>query len=59
MSAVRRNGIVPVLGVYPVTYDNFPVGQFFDKGLTLRGGQAPAHRHIDTLLQYVREGKGC
>ncbi|OQP56138.1 zinc-dependent alcohol dehydrogenase [Niastella populi] len=57
MSAVRRNGIVPVLGVYPVTYDNFPVGQFFDKGLTLRGGQAPAHRHIDTLLQYVREGK--
>jgi threonine dehydrogenase-like Zn-dependent dehydrogenase len=57
MSAVRRNGIVPVLGVYPVTYDNFPVGQFFDKGLTLRGGQAPAHKHIDTLLQYVREGK--
>jgi threonine dehydrogenase-like Zn-dependent dehydrogenase len=57
MSAVRRNGIVPVLGVYPVTYDNFPVGQFFDKGLTLKGGQAPAHKHIDTLLQYVREGK--
>jgi threonine dehydrogenase-like Zn-dependent dehydrogenase len=57
MSAVRRNGIVPVLGVYPVTYDNFPVGQFFDKGLTLRGGQAPAHRHIDILLQYVKEGK--
>jgi threonine dehydrogenase-like Zn-dependent dehydrogenase len=57
MSAVRRNGIVPVLGVYPVTYDNFPVGQFFDKGLTLRGGQAPAHRHIDMLLQYVKEGK--
>ncbi|WP_205513297.1 zinc-dependent alcohol dehydrogenase [Longitalea arenae] len=57
MSAVRRNGIVPVLGVYPVTYDNFPVGQFFDKGLTLRGGQAPAHRYIDTLLTYVKEGK--
>lgn len=57
MSAVRRNGIVPVLGVYPVTYDNFPVGQFFDKGLTLRGGQAPAHRHIDMLLQFVKEGK--
>jgi threonine dehydrogenase-like Zn-dependent dehydrogenase len=57
MSAVRRNGIVSVLGVYPTTYDNFPVGQFFDKGLTLKGGQAPAHKHIDILLQYVKEGK--
>lgn len=57
MSAVRRNGIVSVLGVYPTMYDNFPVGQFFDKGLTLKGGQAPAHKHIDILLQYVKEGK--
>jgi len=57
MSAVRRSGIVSVLGVYPTTYDNFPVGQFFDKGITLKGGQAPAHKHIDQLLEYVREGK--
>jgi threonine dehydrogenase-like Zn-dependent dehydrogenase len=57
MSAVRRNGIVSVLGVYPVTYDNFPVGQFFDKGLTLKGGQAPAHKYIDILLDYVRDGR--
>jgi len=57
MSAVRRSGIVSVLGVYPTTYDNFPVGQFFDKGITLKGGQAPAHKHIDKLLSYVIEGK--
>ncbi len=57
MSAVRRGGIVSVLGVYPTTYDNFPIGQFFDKGLTIRGGQAPAHKHIDRLLEYVVEGK--
>jgi len=57
MSAVRRSGIVSVLGVYPTTYDNFPVGQFFDKGITLKGGQAPVHKHIDTLLNYVKEGK--
>ena len=37
--------------------DNFPIGQFFDKGITLKGGQAPAHKHIDTLLQYVIEGR--
>lgn len=57
MSAVRRSGNVSVLGVYPTHYDNFPVGQFFDKGLTLRGGQAPAHKYIDELLVYVAEGK--
>lgn len=57
MSAVRRGGIVSVLGVYPTPYDNFPVGQFFDKGIILRGGQAPAHKHIDKLLEYVKEGK--
>lgn len=57
MSAVRRGGIVSVLGVYPTSYDNFPIGQFFDKGLIIKGGQAPAHKHIDTLLKYVEEGR--
>jgi len=57
MSAVRRGGTVSVLGVYPMPYDNFPVGQFFDKGIILRGGQAPAHHYIDQLLKYVEEGK--
>ena len=57
MSAVRRGGIVSVLGVYSTPFDNFPIGQFFDKGIILKGGQAPAHKHIDTLLKYVVEGK--
>jgi threonine dehydrogenase-like Zn-dependent dehydrogenase len=57
MSAVRRGGTVSVLGVYPTTYDNFPIGQFFDKGIRLIGGQAPAHKHIDVLLKYVVDGK--
>ncbi|UOR05516.1 glutathione-dependent formaldehyde dehydrogenase [Hymenobacter aerilatus] len=57
MSAVRRGGIVSVVGVYSSPYDNFPIHQFFDKGITIRGGQAPAQAHIDKLLQYVIEGK--
>ena len=56
MSAVRRGGYVTVLGVYATPFDNFPVGQFFDKGITLRGGQAPAHKHIDRLLEHVANG---
>lgn len=57
MSAVRRGGIVSVLGVYVTTFDNFPWGQFFDKGIQLKGGQAPAHKYIDQLLSYVADGK--
>jgi len=29
----------------------------FEKGITVRGGQALVHRHIDKLLKYVAEGK--
>ncbi len=57
MSAVRRGGFVSVLGVYPMHYDNFPVGQFFDKGITLKGGQAPVHKYIDLLFQELINGR--
>ncbi|GAA4367051.1 zinc-dependent alcohol dehydrogenase [Hymenobacter saemangeumensis] len=57
MSAARRGGIVSILGLYPYYYDNFALGQIFEKGLTIRGGQALVHRHIDKLLKYVAEGK--
>ena len=57
MSAVRRGGIVSVVGVYPAFYDNFPVGQFFDKGIILRGGQSYAHERIDMLMGLVANGK--
>ena len=56
MSAVRRGGTVSILGVYPTTYDNFPVGQLFDKGITIKSGQAPAHKHIDKLMKHVSDG---
>jgi threonine dehydrogenase-like Zn-dependent dehydrogenase len=57
ISAVRRGGCVSVLGVYATTFDNFPLGQIFDKGVRIYSGQAPAHKHIDRLLQYVVDGK--
>jgi threonine dehydrogenase-like Zn-dependent dehydrogenase len=57
MSAVRRGGIVSVVGLYPYPYDNFPIGQFFDKGIVMRGGQALVHKNIDKLLQHVIKGE--
>lgn len=55
--AVRRGGTLSVVGVYGTTYDNFPWGQIFDKGLRLIGGQAPVHRYIDELMSLVKEKK--
>lgn len=57
MSALRRGGIVSVLGVYPTTYDKFPLGQFFGKGIILKGGQASAHKYIDQLWRYMEAGQ--
>jgi alcohol dehydrogenase len=56
-SAVRRGGTVTVVGVYGTPYNNFPLHQWFDKGIMLRGGQAPVHKYIDHLLSLVQEGK--
>lgn len=57
LSAVRRGGTVSVVGVYTVPYDNFPLGQIFDKAITLRLGQAPVHACIDELIGWINDGR--
>lgn len=57
MDSVRRAGTVTVVGVYGSPYNNFPLYKWFDKGLTLRGGQAWVHRYIDNLISIVQDGK--
>lgn len=57
ISAVRRGGVVTVVGVYGLPYDNFPLGQIFDKGITMRFGQAPVQHYIDELLTWVEHRK--
>lgn len=55
--AVRRGGTVTVVGVYGTPFDNFPLHQWFDKGIKMRGGQAPVHNYIDHLIDLVQTGK--
>jgi alcohol dehydrogenase len=57
VSAVRRGGVVSIVGVYATTYDNFPFGQIFDKGISLRTGQAPVQHYIDQLIPLVEDKK--
>lgn len=55
--AVRRNGIVSVVGVYGSPYDNFPIHRIFDKGLIMQFGQAQVIMYIDQCFELVRSGK--
>ena len=55
--AVRRSGTVTIMGVYGSTYDNFPMHRIFDKGITLKMGQAPVLNYIDKLVELVKEEK--
>ena len=55
--AVRRNGVVSVVGVYASPYDNFPIHRIFDKGLIMQFGQAQTHVYIDECFEMVRSGK--
>jgi S-(hydroxymethyl)glutathione dehydrogenase/alcohol dehydrogenase len=55
--AVRRGGVVTVVGVYGSMYNNFPLYKWFDKGIKLMGGQAWVQRYIDELLGLARDGK--
>ena len=57
ISSVRRGGRIGVVGVYGMAYDNFPLGQIFDKGIHLSFGQAPVQAHIDELLEWVKHGR--
>lgn len=55
--AVRRNGVVSIVGVYGSPYDNFPLHRIFDKGITIKQGQAPVLNYIDHLIELVKEEK--
>jgi S-(hydroxymethyl)glutathione dehydrogenase/alcohol dehydrogenase len=55
--AVRRMGTVSIMGVYGSTYDNFPLHRIFDKGITIKQGQAPVLNYIDHLIDLVMQKK--
>lgn len=55
--AVRRMGTVSIMGVYGSPYDNFPMHRIFDKGITIKQGQAPVLNYIDHLIELVKDEK--
>ncbi|MFC0038156.1 zinc-dependent alcohol dehydrogenase [Actinomadura rayongensis] len=52
---VRRGGTISLSGVYGGMTDPLPMLRMFDKGITLRMGQAHVKRWIDDLLPLVSD----
>ncbi|WP_045747059.1 zinc-dependent alcohol dehydrogenase [Actinoplanes rectilineatus] len=48
--AVRRAGTISIIGVYGGQADPFPMMDLFDKGVTLRMGQAHVKRWVDDIM---------
>jgi S-(hydroxymethyl)glutathione dehydrogenase/alcohol dehydrogenase len=55
--AVRKCGTVALVGVYGLRYNQFPLGDFFSRNITLKMGQCPATAYAGELLEWVKEGK--
>jgi threonine dehydrogenase-like Zn-dependent dehydrogenase len=49
-AAVRRAGTVSIIGVYGGKVDPVPLMDLFDKGVTLRMGQAHVKRWVDDIM---------
>jgi threonine dehydrogenase-like Zn-dependent dehydrogenase len=56
LKGVRRGGTVSVVGVYGGEIDPLPMMEMFDRGITIRMGQANVRRWIDDLVPLVLDG---
>jgi len=55
--SVKKGGIVSIIGDYVGFANHFPIGALMEKGLTVRGSQAPVHKYWKELLQLIEDGK--
>lgn len=55
--AVRKCGTVVLVGVYGKRYNNFPLGDFFSRNITLKMGQCPAQSYTDKILNLIQKKK--
>ncbi len=55
IASVRSGGTVSIVGVYGGAADPLPMFQMFDKGLTLRMGQAHVRRWTDDILPLLTD----
>lgn len=55
--AVRKGGTIQVTGVYGGRYNAFPLGDIFQRNVSLRTGQAPVIHYMPFLYDLVAQEK--
>jgi threonine dehydrogenase-like Zn-dependent dehydrogenase len=55
--ACRKGGTVSVPGVYGGFIDKMPMGQYMNKGLTMKTGQTHMMRYMQPLLERIQKGE--
>lgn len=56
INAVKKGGIVSVVGVYGPTANLVPIGNVVNKGLTIRANQTSVKRLLPKLIEHVQNG---
>nr|WP_106779104.1 zinc-dependent alcohol dehydrogenase [Lysinibacillus timonensis] len=55
--AVRKGGTIQVTGVYGARYNAFPLGDIFQRNVTLKTGQAPVVHYMPHIYNLIKDGK--
>ena len=55
--AIRKFGTIQLTGVYGAKYNLFPLGNMFERNITLKMGQAPAIHYMPMLYNMIVESK--
>lgn len=53
---VRKYGTIQLTGVYGLIYNAFPLGELFERNITLKMGLAPVIHYMPSLYQMLKEG---
>jgi len=54
--ACRKGGTISVPGVYGGFVDNFPIGQYMNKAITMKTGQTHMMKYMKPLLDRIERG---
>ncbi|MCE6989732.1 zinc-dependent alcohol dehydrogenase [Dyadobacter sp. CY323] len=57
INAVKKGGVVSIVGVYGPTGNIIPIGNVVNKGITIRANQASVKRLLPRLIEHVQAGR--
>ena len=56
VEATAKGGTLSIIGVYPKTMEEFPLGVAMNKNMTITMGHCPHHKYIPHLLELITDG---